>query len=132
MPRTRTRTNYSRTAGQLATLAQRTPGVVARRMACMTDGQISAADRRESQRMGTEKIAAFQNGWMAMASEMLVQQQRAWSTLWLSAGNSWSPEASVQWWMRSMVGADRVLAAGLRPMTRTVSENSRRLKRSRQ
>lgn len=127
----RTRTNYSRTAGQLTTLAQRAPGVVSRRMARMTDGAISAADRRESQRMGAEKITAFQNGWMAMASEMLVQQQRAWSTLWLSAGNPWNPEAAVQWWMRSMVGADRVLAAGLRPMTRTVSENSRRLTRSR-
>lgn len=127
----RSRRTYSRTAGQLATLSQRAPGVVSRRLSRMTDGTASAADRREAQRMGTEKIDAFQEGWMAMASEMQVQQQRTWSKLWLSAGNPWNPEASVQWWMRSMVGADRVLAAGLRPMTRTVSENSRRLTRSR-
>lgn len=124
-----TRKSYSRTAGQLASLAQHAPSVVSRRVARMTDGPTSAADRREAQRMGTEKIAAFQEGWMAMTSEMLVQQQQAWSALWLSAGNAWRPEAALQWWMRSVVGADRVMAAGLQPITRKVSENARRLSR---
>ncbi len=128
MPRTR---NYSsnRTAGQLTTLVQRAPGVVSRRMARMTDGPISAADHREGQRMGAEKITAFLEGWMAMTSEALVQQREEWSRLWLTAGNAWNPEATVQWWIRSLVGADKVLAAGLRPMTRTVSANARRLSR---
>lgn len=125
----RTRKSCSRTAGQLSKLAQHAPGVVSRRVVRMTDGPSSAADRREVQRMGMEKIAAFQEGWMTMTSEMLVQQQQAWSVLWLSAGNAWSPEAAMQWWLRSLVGADRVMAAGLRPMTRRVSENARRLSR---
>lgn len=125
----RSRKSCHRTAGQLATLAQHAPSVVSRRVARMTDGPASAADRREAERMGTEKIAAFQEGWMAMTTEMLVQQQQAWSALWVLAGNAWSPEAVLQWWMRSAVGADRVMAAGLRPMTRTVSQNARRLSR---
>lgn len=125
----RTRNTSNRTVGQLTTLAQRAPFVVSQRVSRMTDGPATKADQRETQRMVAEKMAAFQEGWTAMVSEMLVQQQRAWTTLWLSAGNPWTARAPMDSWMRGMVGADRMMAAGLRPVARAVSANARRLSR---
>ncbi len=119
------------TAVQLGTLAQRAPYVMAQRLARMADPAPSAADRRDLGRMGLEKITALQQGWLAMGTELLAQQQRTWMALWQSVLTPWTPDSPLQWWYRSLADADAVVSAGLRPATRQVSANARRLSRPR-
>lgn len=115
------------TAVQLNTLSQRAPYVASQRLVRMANPHPSAANRRDLARMGAEKITALQQGWLAMGTELFAQQQQAWLALWQSALTPWTPESPLQWWYRSLVGADAVMAAGLRPATRQVSANARRL-----
>jgi hypothetical protein len=119
------------TASQLATLSSRAPLVVARRMMQMADPTPDAADRRELRRMGSEKLTAMQEGWTAMAMQALSLQQRAWMTWLQSAWTPWQSGTPMQAWTRAIADADSVLAAGLRPATRRVSANARRLSRPR-
>lgn len=122
---TRRRTNATST--QLATLSQRAPYVVAQRLARMANPTPTARDQQDLQRMGLEKIAAIQEGWMAMTTEMLAQQHRAWVASWQAAFTPWKAESPLQWWYRGLSDADAVMAAGLRPATRRVAANARRL-----
>jgi hypothetical protein len=85
----------------------------------------SAGDRREFQRMGTEKVLAFWESMNVMGLEMAKAQQqyallalRQWWSPWLSP---WSAAAS----------ASRVLEKGLGPVHRRASANVRRLRKRR-
>ncbi|MDQ3511964.1 MAG: hypothetical protein M3414_09865 [Pseudomonadota bacterium] len=121
----------SDTAAQLATLSQRAPYVMTQRLLRMGNPAPNAADRRDLDRMGAEKLSALQEGRMAMAMQVFELQQRAWVTLLQSAWTPWRPGMAMQAWSRGMADVDAVWAAGLRPATRQVSANARRLARTR-
>lgn len=80
--------------------------------------------------MFDEKAMAFQRSWMAMTTT-------AWSsgfTLWMSVARAWSgawlrgAPITMPWPAIRDAGLD-VLAAGLRPVSRTASANAKRLNR---
>jgi hypothetical protein len=80
-------------------------------------------DRREMQRMGTEKALAFWESMNAMGLQMARANQqyalfamRQWWSPWMSP---WQTAAA----------ATKVLEQGLRPIHRRASANARRLKR---
>ena len=112
---------------KLAELSIAAPQVVALRAARMLAAGVnpSARDRRELERMGTEKVLAFWESMNAMGVEMAKAQQqyalvamRQWWSPWVSP---WSAAAS----------ATRVLEKGLGPVHRRASANARRLRRLR-
>lgn len=120
-------------AAQSAQLAVAVPQVLAHRLTrlALAGAQPSARDRREFQRMGTEKVAAFQESWLAMAAEIVrLQQQFAWSAAqaawapWLGAPRARSKDTM----QRSL---DRVLREGLAPVRRRAVANAARLGRTR-
>ena len=113
------------------TLSQRVPFVMSQRLMRMASPAPNAADRRDFDRMGAEKLSALQEGWMAMTMQVFALQQRAWVSLLQSAWAPWRPGKAMQEWSRGMADVDTVLAAGLRPATRQVSANARRLSRTR-
>ena len=85
----------------------------------------SARDRRELERMGTEKVLAFWESMNAMGLEMARAQQqyallalRRWWSPWTTP---WSAAAS----------ATRVLEKGLGPVHKRASANARRLRKIR-
>ena len=85
----------------------------------------SARDRREFERMGTEKVLAFWESMNVMGLEMAKAQQRyallalrQWWSPWVSP---WSVAAS----------ATKVLEKGLGPVHKRVSANARRLRKIR-
>ena len=80
-------------------------------------------DRREMQRMGTEKVFAFWESMNAMGLQMARANQeyalfamRQWWSPWMSP---WQTAAA----------ASKVLEQGLRPVHRRVRANARRLRR---
>jgi len=110
-----------------AELSIAAPQVVALRAARMLAAGVnpSARDRREFERMGTEKVLAFWESMNAMGLELAKAQRqyallamRQWWSPWLSP---WSAAA----------GATRVLEKGLGPVHRRASANARRLRRLR-
>jgi uncharacterized protein (DUF2062 family) len=85
----------------------------------------SARDRRELERMGTEKVLAFWESMNAMTLEMAKAQQqfaltamRQWWSPWVSP---WSVGAA----------AAKVLEKGLAPVQKRASANARRLRKRR-
>jgi hypothetical protein len=128
MPRSRRK---SVTAAQLATLSRRAPLVVSQRLLRMGNPVPSAADRRDRDRMGAEKLTALHEGWMAMAMQAFEVQQRVWETLLKAAWTPWQPGTPMQWWAHGLADADAICGAGLRPAARQVSANARRLSRTR-
>jgi hypothetical protein len=103
------------------------PQVVALRTARMlaAGASPSARDRREFERMGTEKVLAFWESMSAMGLEMAKAQQqyallamRQWWSPWVSP---WSAAAS----------AAKVLDKGLAPVQKRASANARRLRKRR-
>jgi hypothetical protein len=103
------------------------PQVVAIRTARMlaAGANPSARDRREFERMGTEKLLAYCESMNAMGLEMArAQQQYALFAMrqW------WSPWAS-PWSMAAR--ATRILEKGLGPVQRRASANARRLRKPR-
>ena len=85
----------------------------------------SARDRREFERMGTEKVVAFWESMQAMGLEVAKAQQQyalfALSHWWSPWVSPWSAAAS----------ATRVLEKGLGPVHRRASANVRRLRKPR-
>ena len=79
-------------------------------------------DKREMQRMGTEKVFAFWESMSAMGFQMAKAQQE----YALLAMRQWSPWMS-PW--QSYVAAAKVLEEGLRPIHRRAAANARRLRR---
>ena len=110
-----------------AELSLAAPQVVAIRTARMlaAGANPSARDRREFERMGTEKVLAFWESMSAMGLEMAKAQQqyalaamRQWWAPWMGP---WSAAAS----------ATKVLERGLGPVHKRASANARRLRKLR-
>ena len=116
-----------RSLNRAAELTVAVPQVVAIRTARMlaAGANPSARDRREFERMGTEKLLACWESMNAMGLEMARAQQqyalfamRQWWSPWVSP---WSMAAS----------AKRILDKGLGPVHKRASANARRLRKLR-
>lgn len=118
-------------AARTAELAFAAPQVVAHRLAGIAAAAHAptAHDRREWRLMGSEKVAAFGESWVAMNAEWMRLQQ-----VWLLAWWRWSiaPWASA-WPGIDVQGMQRawqsVLGRGLAPVHRRAVANARRLGR---
>jgi hypothetical protein len=130
----RRRRSSSALAAQTSQLALAVPQVVAHRLTRMAlaGNKPSARDRREFHRMGAEKIAAFQESWLAMYAEAWRLNQEAvfkamqslWMP-WLAASRRGTP---LQQWQRAALG---VLGQGMSPVRRRAVANAKRLGRTR-
>ena len=126
MPR---RTKSLRIAIQASELAVAAPQVIAHRMAraALSCGSPSASDRREFERMGTEKVAAFYESWTAMLIAMtranlgLVFATGIWPLKWTRGYGAASSHAQR--------AALAVLGSGLTPIHRRAVANAKRLRR---
>jgi hypothetical protein len=114
MPRRRRNRSFAR-AVELSLVA---PQVIALR-------SLRTHDRREMQRMGSEKVLAFWESMNAMGLQMARANQeyalfamRQWWSPWMSP---WQTAAA----------ATKVLEEGMRPIHRRASANARRLRRVR-
>ena len=116
------------TQRQLTELSHRAPAVAAQRLMRLaaTAHAPTAADHREVMRMGAEKWQAAQAGGFAMATAMMEWQARTWGAAMQAMWMPWTG-ASVSW-VPAWSDVDRMMAAGLRPTSRTVSANARRLR----
>jgi hypothetical protein len=129
----RRRSSYSSLALKSAELAFAAPQVVAHRLARMSvaGASPSARDRREFERMHTEKTSAFAESWLAMASAtMLAQQAMAMSAVqsfWSAPlGGRRHGQAARR---RARQSALDIMSRGLAPVHRTAVANARRLAR---
>ena len=116
---------------EAAQLAFAVPQVVAHRVARMALASpvLSVRDRKEFQRMGTEKTAAFMESWNAMA----VQALRANQALTMSFARSfWSSSLTAGAVATQLQSAALgVLGKGMAPVRRRAVANSKRLARTR-
>ena len=118
-------------ASQSAELALAVPQVVAHRMArmAMAGATPSQRDKDEFKLMSDEKFAAFQESWMAMATQAMQVQQQAAMQLMTAF---WTPMA---WRAPSFRSVERqwnrasfsVLGKGLEPISRRAVANAKRL-----
>ena len=115
-------------------LAFAVPQVVAHRFARMaiSGPTLTERDRREFQRMGDEKSAAFHESWSAMAAQVLRANQALTQSFLRSF---WSPasgehsSASIATQLHD--AALGVLGEGMAPVHRRAVANARRLARTR-
>jgi hypothetical protein len=116
-------------AAQTVDLGFAVPQVIAHRVARMmlAGASPSARDRRELQRMGTEKMLAATEAWNAMAVQTVVENQK----LALSFMQSlWFPWAGRQSAARQVHDAAlEVLGRGMAPVRRRAVANAKRLGR---
>ncbi|MFT4195660.1 polyhydroxyalkanoate granule-associated phasin [Ottowia sp.] len=127
----------SRRSGQLASAV---PQVVALRVGRMlAAGPLpNARDQREFYRMGAEKVEAFWESWLAMASQGVLAQQRfaLWwfQTWWRVALGGWMNPPTVGH-LSARAGRHLVDSAldvalrGMAPVHRRAVDNARRLSR---
>ena len=116
-----------RSLAKAAELSLAVPQVVAMRTARMLAAGVnpSARDRRELERMGTEKYMAFWESMSIIGLEMLkAQQQYALRAM----GQWWSPWVS-PW--SAVTSAARIMEKGMGPVRKRASANARRLRKSR-
>ena len=120
-------------AAQSFELGIAAPQVVAHRLARMASAGASpsARDRAEFHRMGSEKVAAFNEAWAAMAAQALLEQQKFAVTLMQSLWFPWlrpAPTAkSVSRQLNSAAAA--ILGKGMAPVRRRAVANAKRLGR---
>lgn len=134
MPSTSRRSSRS-LATQTAELALAAPQVVAHRLTRMAlaGHTPSARDRKEFHLMGAEKVAAFQESWMAMAMQAWRVQMQMWTSamqaFWMPWGRVMptSGQAMAQW-QRAALG---ILGQGMAPVHRRAVANAKRLGRTR-
>lgn len=109
-------------ASQATELAMAVPQVVAHRVWRMATAgpQLSARDRREFTRMGSEKTAAFFESWWAMGWHLVRLQQQAWLSLFGIGVSPWVGHGAKR-------AATAVLGTGLAPVRRRAVANSKRL-----
>ena len=109
------------------------PQVIAHRLSRMAlaGANPTAADRRESMQMVTEKMQAFHSGWGAIWTEALAQQASLTQALWMAPWQG--PSAWVALATRSVSSTDlvRLIDAGLTPVHDTAVANAKRLSRRR-
>lgn len=124
--RTRSTATLARKSTELAFAA---PQVVAHRVTRILAAgpHPSARDRREFQRMGSEKLSAFGEAWSAMTLQAMRAHQafatalfRAWWSPWALAA-PWQAATALQ---GAMLG---VLNKGIAPVHRKATANARRL-----
>lgn len=131
-----------RLSQQTGELARAAPQVVAHRVArlALAGHRPSQRDRREFQRMGAEKLAAFGEAWQAMALQLLQAQSQLaasmWQGGWGGAGaQPWArrpaPNLWQAWAAAWQSAALDVLNQGIAPVRRRASANARRLGRQR-
>ncbi len=108
------------------------PQVVAHRVLRMAlaGSNPSARDRREFDRMWSEKLAAFYESWTAMAAEATLTQHKLMlsairSTWWPGHPSAWSA-LRIADDMRN--GASVILGKGLAPVQRRAVANAKRLR----
>jgi hypothetical protein len=114
-------------AVQTIELGVAVPQVIAHRVARMAiaGASPSARDRKELRRMGTEKVAAFNEAWNAMAVEAFRANQR----LTLSFMQSlWFPWIHPKRRQPSNAALD-ILGKGMAPVRRRAVANAKRLGR---
>lgn len=127
MPRKRKST--ARLARQIADIAGAAPLVIAARATRMaTAGPTpSAADRRELERMHSEKAEAFLDGWSAMWRESLQLQQQAALAM---MGGWWNPQSTIAKLTSPAAltrNAAAILGAGIAPTRKRAVANAKRL-----
>ena len=126
--------NHQRLARQTLELSVAAPQVIAQRVARMlVAGPVpSARDQREFQRMGDEKIVAFQQSLVAMWMQAWQIQLQWMRSFTLATAQSLARGEAAAWVPlldATTVGATSLLTAGLAPVHRKAVANSRRLAR---
>lgn len=121
-------------ATQTAELALAAPQVVAHRLTRMAlaGHNPSAQDRKEFHQMSAEKVAAFQESWMAMYMQAWKVQQQMVVTAMQSFWMPWSRTGgastnAVAQWQKATLG---ILGQGMAPVHRRAVANAKRLNRS--
>ena len=118
-------------AAQMIDLGFAVPQVMAYRIARMAlaGSSPSARDRREFQRMGAEKVAAFYESWNAMLVETFRANARL-ARLFFPAwpGSPPSSRAAAGHLQRATTG---IFGKGVAPVRRRAVANARRLRRVR-
>jgi hypothetical protein len=116
-------------AAQTVDLGFAVPQVVAHRLArmMMAGGSPSARDRRELQRMGTEKILAANEAWNAMAIQTVLENQKLALSLIQSIWFPWVRRESAA--MQLSNAALDILGKGMAPVRRRAVANAKRLGR---
>lgn len=115
---------------QLNALATLSPWVIAMRSWEILNAA-PARRQREARRMVQEKQAASLDAMFAMGQAFWQAQWQSWAQ-WTTAAFMQRPGASMdpmRVWLESAQFADRIVSSGLRPATRRVRGNVRRLSR---
>ncbi len=119
-------------ARQAAELAVAVPQVIAHRLTRLARAgpAPSARDRREFQRMGAEKAAAFAESWNAMARQTLEANQTLASAFLGAFGSPARARAAAKSAARQVGRAvTAIVQAGLAPAHRRAVANAKRLSR---
>lgn len=119
-------------AVKVAELALAAPQVIGHRMQrIMTEGNApSARGRRELVRMGSEKVQAIAESWMAMSLQAAAAQQQMALSMWrawLSPVSSRSAQRMAEQWQSAALD---VATKGLAPVRRRAVANAKRLGRA--
>jgi len=121
-------------AAQSIELGVAVPQVVAHRVARMVvaGASPSARDRGELHRMGTEKIAALNEAWNAMAVQAIREHQKLALSFMQSLWFPWvRPRSSVKSASRQLNNAALgILGKGMAPIRRRGVANAKRLGRA--
>ena len=118
-------------AAQTIDLGFAVPQVIAHRVAriMIAGGSPFARDRRELQRMGSEKIFAANEAWNAMAVQAVLENQKLALSLIQSLWFPWAQRPSAA--MQLSNAALDVLGKGMAPLRRRAVANAKRLGRIR-
>lgn len=132
MTQTRRRKRHT-VAVQAAELSAAVPQVVFHRMARLAMAGIhpKPGDRAEFRRMGAEKVAAWQESWLAMWQQAWVLQQQVLSAMVQAAWSPWSGERPSPARVHRQLSESTadIVSKGLAPVHRRAVANARRLSR---
>ena len=130
----RVRRRTHRVNRQVSEMAWAVPQVVHERVSRMllAGAQPNARDQREFYKMGAEKVAAFQESWVAVGLQSLRAQQEI-ATAWMHAAmslplNPWAFNRVAEATQAATLG---LMGAGLAPVHGRAVGNARRLNRDR-
>lgn len=126
----------ARVGTKTSELSLAAPQVVAHRVArLLSAGAVpSANDQREFMRMGTEKVEAFAESWLAMSTQALQAQQQlmtsvlqTWCNPWAWAAGPVEPLQQLQ--TQAQHSMLNVIEQGVDPLHRRAVANAKRLSR---
>lgn len=117
-------------AAKTAAISVAAPQVIAHRLARMAAAgpTLTDRDRKEFQRMGAEKAAAFTESWYAMALQIMRANQALATSLFWSPWSFGRPSARVTAQLQN--AALGVLSKGIAPVHRKATANAKRLART--